>query len=141
MLQVKGYWLWVQRVVAQRVQKETLYSIKGAKGFDTIRHITQRQDNETNKKQKMVESVSTVEQDILRDSALPTARLLGNIYACAETASGPGTTKDGRSIHYIRQDDKTHPVEQDQKDKSFDSVKIKYLSFEGVKSVIFTKLE
>ena len=41
--------LWAQRVEAQRVQKETLDSIKEAKDFDSIRHNMQRQDNETHK--------------------------------------------------------------------------------------------
>ena len=34
-----------------------------------------------------------------------------------------------------------HPPEQEQYDKNFDLVNIKYLKFDNVKSVIFTKLE
>ena len=45
-----------------------------------------------------------------------------------------------RSIHDVRQDDKTHLVEQDQHDRNFDLVKIKNSHFGNVKSIIFTKL-
>ena len=43
--------LWAQRLEAQRVQKEVLDSIKEGKVFESIRCITQRQDNENHKKQ------------------------------------------------------------------------------------------
>ena len=49
--------------------------------------------------------------------------------------------RSGKSIHDIKQDNEPWPVEQDQHDRSFDSVKIKHLNFDKVKSIIFTKLE
>ena len=45
--------IMVQRVEAQRVQKEALDSMKEAKEFDSIRFNMQRQDNESHKKQEV----------------------------------------------------------------------------------------
>ena len=49
--------------------------------------------------------------------------------------------RSDRSTHNIRQDDKPWPVEQDQHDRNFDTVKIKYLNFDNVISIIFSKSE
>ena len=46
-----------------------------------------------------------------------------------------------RSIHDIKQDDEPQLMKQDQQERSFDSVEIRYLNFDNIKSVIFTKLE
>ena len=46
----------------------------------------------------------------------------------------------GRSIDEVSQDDEPQPIKQGEQDRSFDSVKIKYLNFDNVKSVILTKL-
>ena len=48
----------------------------------------------------------------------------------AETA--PGLQSIGKSVHDVSQDDELHLVEQDQHDRGFDSVKIKYLNFDNV---------
>ena len=45
-----------------------------------------------------------------------------------------------RSIHEVRQDDKPQPMKKDLQDKSLDLVKIKYINFDNIKSVIFSKL-
>ena len=84
-----------------------------------------------------------------RDSALPRARLLGNAeratHLKGECRSVQRQHQEWRparsvqSIHDIRQDGESQPVEQDQHDRSFDAVK--YLNYDSIKSIIFTKLE
>ena len=49
--------------------------------------------------------------------------------------------RKGRSMHDVKQDDKPQLMKQDQQDKSFDLLEIKYLNCDNVKSVIFTILE
>ena len=56
-----------------------LNSICQAKAFDPIRYDTQRQDNETHKKQMWVKIVCTVGQGTPRDSVLAMVRLLGDV--------------------------------------------------------------
>ena len=43
-------------------------------------------------------------------------------------------------MHDVMQDEDPTPMDQEQHDRSFDFIKIKYLNFDYVKSVIFTKL-
>ena len=47
--------------------------------------------------------------------------------------------RGSRLIHRVRQEDKPQPMKQDY--RSFDSLKIKYMNFDNVQSVMFTKLE
>ena len=44
-------------------------------------------------------------------------------------------------IHQVSQDDKSQPIKQDQQDRGFVALMIKYLNIDSIKSVIFTKLE
>ena len=47
----------------------------------------------------------------------------------------------GDQFHEVRQDKESHTLEQDQQDRSFDSLIIKFIKFEDVKSILFNKLE
>ena len=87
------------------------------------------------------------------DSALPATRhaedaqrqpLQGTVQVNAETAARSETTKEWQvnpSVHDIRQDDAGQNIEQEQCNRSFDLVKIKYLKFYNVTSVLLTNLE
>ena len=48
-------------------------------------------------------------------------------------------SRSSRSIHDVRQEEELWPVKQEQYNNSFDSVNIKYLMFDNMKSVIFTE--
>ena len=43
-----------------------------------------------------------------------------------------------KSAHEVRQEDKPQPMKQDQQERSFDSVRVKYMNFYSVKCVKFT---
>ena len=58
----------------------------------------------------------------------------------AEAVARP-EVKGGILVHEVQQDEKPSPLEQEQNDRCFDPINIKYLNFDNVKSVIFTKLE
>ena len=54
---------------------------------------------------------------------------------------GQNLSKNGRSVHDVKKDEESCQLEQEKHDKSFDSINIRYLMFNHVKSTIFTKLE
>ena len=93
--------------------------------------------------------VSIVEQDNPRDSTLPTARQAGPAerppyfkVVCRSVWKQQwdhGPPRSAGPIPNIKKDDGSQLT--DQYDRSFDSVKIKYLNFDNVKSIIFTILK
>ena len=44
-----------------------------------------------------------------------------------------------KTIHDVGQDDDLHIDEQEEQERSFDVVRLKYINLFGVKSIIFTK--
>ena len=93
--------------------------------------------------------MKTVIQGTPRNSALPTAKCvvdvarlttLGSVQIVAGQQHRQKLPKRGRSVHDIRQDEEPYPLEQEKYDKSFDSINIKCLIFDNVKSIIFSKL-
>ena len=62
--------LWSEKMEAQRVQKEALNNTKEAKEFDSVRHSTQKHDNEAHKNRKEWKIANTVGQGTCQDSAL-----------------------------------------------------------------------
>ena len=67
--------------------------------------------------------------------------LQGGVWFSAEASDDWRPSRSGMPIHDVRQDDESQLMKQNQQDKSFGSVKIKYLNFSNIKSVISTKLE
>ena len=60
----------------------------------------------------------------------------------AEAAARPEATNEWQiSQHEVRQDEGPHPLQQESHARSFDSVNFKYVKFDNVTSIIFTKLE
>ena len=59
----------------------------------------------------------------------------------ADGRQGQRPMRDGKSVHKVQQVNQHYPIEQEQDYRSLYSINIKYLSFDHVKSVIFTKLD
>ena len=57
-----------------------------------------------------------------------------------EAVVRPEFTKEWQMSPKVRQDKEPHPLEKEQHERSFDSVNIKYLKFDNVKSIVSTKL-
>ena len=58
-----------------------------------------------------------------------------------EKQQGQKLSKSDRWVHEVRQGEESYPLEQEQYERSFNSVNMKYLKFNNVHSILFTKLE
>ena len=142
---------WAQRMEAQKAHKKALDNIIEDRDFDSNGQHTQRCDSMGYKKQKWVENCEYCWMGHLKRQCLAHGKTCGGCRKAnylktvcrfmKRQQQDQKPARINRSIHDVRQDEEPKPVEQDQGNRSFDSVKIKYLKFDNVKSIIFTKLE